>query len=271
MQKRYYFLAGLPRTGNTVLSALLNQHPEIYCSTLGPLCEYMWLIHSSNHELAKINTHQNRTKKMLSSMINNYYYDVDKKNIIDRQKSWANIGNVNMIKQYIDQKPKIIYTIRPVEEMLASFININQENTEKNMKISGWQYNSNISKYDNMCDFLMSKHGSFSDIEYTVRSMSDIKNKDIFCIVKYKDLLNLPQETMSKIYNFLNIENFKNDFNNIEQKEKNLDSTIGVSEELHLIRKNISKGNVDTKKYVSEYIRKKYNYIDKFFDSLSLS
>ena len=35
--KSIYFLGGLPRSGNTLLSALLNQNPDIYVSPLSPL------------------------------------------------------------------------------------------------------------------------------------------------------------------------------------------------------------------------------------------
>ena len=36
------FLAGLPRSGSTVLSALLNQHPEVHTSATSGLCEVMF-------------------------------------------------------------------------------------------------------------------------------------------------------------------------------------------------------------------------------------
>ncbi len=29
MNKKYFFITGLPRTGNTLLSSLLNQNPDI--------------------------------------------------------------------------------------------------------------------------------------------------------------------------------------------------------------------------------------------------
>jgi sulfotransferase len=40
--KTYHFLAGLPRTGNTLLSSILNQNPTIYSSPLSPVSEMLW-------------------------------------------------------------------------------------------------------------------------------------------------------------------------------------------------------------------------------------
>ena len=40
--KEYLFLSGMYRSGNTLLSSILNQNPEIYSSPLSPLCEHAW-------------------------------------------------------------------------------------------------------------------------------------------------------------------------------------------------------------------------------------
>ena len=32
--QKMFFLSGLPRTGNTLLSAILNQNPDIYCTPI---------------------------------------------------------------------------------------------------------------------------------------------------------------------------------------------------------------------------------------------
>ena len=41
MKKTYYFMGGLPRTGITLLSALLNQNPDIYVGTTSPILGFL--------------------------------------------------------------------------------------------------------------------------------------------------------------------------------------------------------------------------------------
>ena len=144
MDKQLYFLAGMHRSGNTLLSSILNQHPDIYSSPLGPMCEYMWLVHNSNHESTKINIYDYRKKQLISNMHRSYYADVDKPIIVDREKNWAHPENLKMLKTYISEQPKIIYTVRPIAEVLASLIAINKNSIVMEMAIFNWNFNNDL-------------------------------------------------------------------------------------------------------------------------------
>ena len=50
--KTYHLLAGLPRSGNTLLSAILNQNPDIYSSPLSPITGMLWDFDQGHHGLA---------------------------------------------------------------------------------------------------------------------------------------------------------------------------------------------------------------------------
>ena len=39
---KFYFDCGLPRSGSTLLTALLNQNPNIHAGTLSPVMELMY-------------------------------------------------------------------------------------------------------------------------------------------------------------------------------------------------------------------------------------
>ena len=39
---KFYFDCGLPRSGSTLLTALLNQNPHIHAGTLSPVFELMY-------------------------------------------------------------------------------------------------------------------------------------------------------------------------------------------------------------------------------------
>ena len=40
MEKQFYFISGLPRSGTTLLSAILNQNPKFQASISGPLARF---------------------------------------------------------------------------------------------------------------------------------------------------------------------------------------------------------------------------------------
>lgn len=41
MQNTYHFISGLPRTGSTLLSAILSQNPAVYAGKLGGLSAHV--------------------------------------------------------------------------------------------------------------------------------------------------------------------------------------------------------------------------------------
>jgi hypothetical protein len=52
--KNLMFLSGLPRTGSTLLTSLLNQHPEIYASGSSPLSDLIFKTDITLQELDKV-------------------------------------------------------------------------------------------------------------------------------------------------------------------------------------------------------------------------
>jgi sulfotransferase len=123
MNKTYHFLAGLPRSGNTLLSAILNQNPDIYSTPLSPLPTFMWEFANSagNMEQTNRNTeNQIKAEIFLSSFMDNYYKEVEKPVVIDREKAWGTPANLNIIKQYITPTPKIIFTDRKSTRLNSS-------------------------------------------------------------------------------------------------------------------------------------------------------
>jgi sulfotransferase len=259
MDKNYYFLAGFPRSGNTLLSSILNQNPEIYSSPLSPVVEYMWQCHQANLNLehAKTNPYPNRSKNIISNIIKNYYEDVEKPIVFDRDKNWANPSNIEMLNSYIDFKPKIVFTTRPMIEILASTIAIFKDQLVDMMNESGYVPDNNLNKNDNLCDFIMSEHGQIGRLSPVFFSIDNL-NDGMIHIVKYEDLLSSPQKTMNSIYDFLEIEKFQHNFTNIQKIDQENDSAAGHPKNLHKIRRKLGRGEVRVEDYLTPRSIEKY-------------
>jgi len=260
MSKQYFFLAGLPRSGNTVLSSILNQNPDIYSSPPSPLSEYMGLVSfsSNNNQAAKINMYPERSDKLISKMIENYYEDVDKPFVFDRSKEWGTPVNLNILKSYLGLTPKIIFTTRPIIEVLASYIAINKDRFIKSMNHNGFKKDESLDINDNICDFLMSPGRPLSRALESLKSIDDPKNVGVFHIVKYEDLLTNPDETMSKVYEFLGIDVFTHNFNDIQRIEFYNESNADLPEDLHKVRPVLGKGDIRVEDYLSPRSIEKY-------------
>ena len=263
--KTYHFLAGLPRSGNTLLSSILNQNPKIYSSPLSPITSIMWDLNTSIHntENAQIYNKPNDFYFMVKNIIPNYYENIEKEIIIDREKAWATPFNLSIIKNYVNPTPKIIFTVRPVIEILTSFINIlpNHSYIDIEMEELNWWSKDYLTKNDNRCDYLMRPFGQIDKILYSLNEVLKPENKNIFHVISYDDIVNEPEQTMTNIYQFLELPYYKHNFNNVINEEKENIKIAGSPKDLHKIRPIVKKVSKDPKEVLSEYVINKYSNI----------
>lgn len=261
MDKTYHFLAGLPRSGNTLLSAILNQNPDIYSTPLSPLPGLMWdYVNSCNNmePISRNKENEIRAQKLLSSFFDTFHKGIDKPVIVDREKDWGTPANLDLIKRFVTPTPKIIITVRDILEIIASFVLMDADYLKNNTANSGAFINYYRSPKDSIVEFLMKPNGDIDKALLGLASAFFPENKGIFHIVEYNDLMLKPEETMSGIYNFLELPNYKHDFKNIKKIESDNDTSIGLPKDLHDIRKSLSKSKTSID-ILSEYIKHKYS------------
>jgi hypothetical protein len=166
-----------------------------------------------------------------------------------------------LIKKYITKSPKIIVTVRDILEILASFISLNSDRLKSDAINNNSLINIYRSDEDCMCEYLMRADGEIDRAMVSVASAFYLENKNIFHIVEYNDLVLKPQETMSGIYKFLGLPDYNHDFNNIKKIELDNDINLGYPENLHHVRKSLSKSSTSTD-ILSNYIKHKYSNME---------
>lgn len=266
IMKDVYFLAGLHRSGNTVLASILNQHPKVFVPSVSPVCEYMWAIDelSCSFETAIISNKPERSQNVISNIVQNYYYNIDKPIVIEKDKNWATPPNIKLIRRYITPNPKIIFTVRPILEILASLIQIDPNAIKIDMERNNWLYKTYLSESDNMCDFLMRPRGPLDITMLSYNSLKDPELSSFIHVVEYKDLIASPEKIMINLNAFLNLEDFDYDFNNIVLNEEYNDAGVGFSTDLHKINKSIQKSSTDPNNILSDYVINKYSNFQYF-------
>jgi sulfotransferase len=262
--KKVHYLAGLPRSGNTLLSSILNQNPEIYSSPLSPVCDYLWSFDGilSTHENIVLSGDRESSFSVIKNIFNNYYSDIDKSIIFDRNKYWGLYLNAEIIKKYINTNPKIVLTVRPILEILASYISIlpkTDSYLDNDMLAYGWPSKPYLSTNDNRCDFLMRAGGEIDRLLYSIVEAKKPENKDNYLLVEYQDLVDKPKETMDSIYNFIGLNSYDHNFGNIKKNEISNDLAIGLPQGMHKIRQTLSKKSISPEKVLSEYVMTKYS------------
>jgi hypothetical protein len=125
------------------------------------------------------------------------------------------------------------------------------------MEESEFTYNINLTKNENLCDFIMSEYGQVGRLLSALYSIDHLNNGNIH-IVKYEDILYNPQKTMDGIYDFLKIDRFNHNFTNIKKVDQENDDIVGHPKNLHKIRQKLGKGNVRVEEYLTSRSIEKY-------------
>ena len=229
--KNFIFLSGLPRTGSTLLSSILNQNPEIYSEGSSGVCQLMWDMKNSIktekvQESLKATNRKYLEKKLIKDMVLSYYDGVKQNNIIDKGRSWTLDDNVQMILDYITNKPKIIVMVRPLEEVIDSYKKLRKSNGWDEDKLEEGLFNTNSEI------LLRCREG-------VIQSLNN--NPKYFHYISYKDLVEDTEKVLSNLYEFLELPPFKHNLNNIVNYYPEIDDTNDLQgfKNLHDVRPTI--------------------------------
>jgi sulfotransferase len=246
--KNFIALSGLPRSGSTLLSAILAQNPDIHAEGNSAVCQLMWDLqesckHNAGQQLAATGR-LTTTKDLVASIPKTYYKDVTASTVIDKCRSWTLPANMEMLNNYFEYKPKVIVLERPLIEIVKSFVALRQANQ--------WEGDPEAGLLDDWS-------------EPIVRSLNGVKharqnNNGEFLFIQYNDLLNNTKAAIDSIYTFCELEPFEHDFNNIINKHPENDAVYGVQGQ-HDIRPTISKRDLDVT--LSDEAIKKCNYLEQ--------
>lgn len=243
-KKKYYFMAGLPRSGSTMLSAILNQNPRFYSGPSSPVVPTMLALEQSlsQDELFLAYPKQDFARGLISSVLHQYYADTDKPVIFEKNRSWVN--RMNYIQGYFGiENPKVIYPVRDVSEILTSFISMIRRNphivNERLNFIDQTLVQNGIPLNDiNRCQAIAGPGILGQSFDGLKKALSEGYRNNIH-FVEYRDLVNNPKETMEKIYDFLGESHYKHDFKNLKNVHQENDAQVYGFEDMHTVRSSV--------------------------------
>ena len=253
--EQFVCLSGLPRSGSTLLSAILSQNPKIHAEGNSAVCQLMWDMQQSclNNckEQLSANKREDTTKDLIKSIPEIYYNKIDEneKIIVDKCRSWTIPENVKLLKEYIDKDIKIIVLERPILNIINSFNKL---------------YIKNYKSID--LNTLITPNS-----EPVMRSLNGLiyakqNNNNNFLFITYNELIENTEETIKKIYDFCNWEYFEHDFNNIVPKYIENDEEYGLKG-FHDVFSTIR--NVNNEIFLLEDIKKKCMDIDEMINIIN--
>ena len=263
--KKFYFMAGLPRAGSTLLSTLLNQNPRLYSGPSSPVLGAMYATHANfiSNELYTGYPKPDAVNQIIGSVIENWYYDVEKPVVIDKNRAWC--ARVPFIEGYIKQEAKIIVPVRRIDEILASILTMIKRNPFKDGQprinfVDEYLVKNNIPINDETrCQHLLNNDGIVWESLNATKIGVDEGHSDKFHYVDYNDLVDDPQGELNKIYTFLGEDSFPHSFDNLSNQHREDDITTYGLGDMHEVHSKLEKISSDPSEVLPSSIIDLYN------------
>jgi len=235
--KTYHLIAGLPRSGSTLLANILSQNPQFHAEGTSGIMDVMFNVRNQWNELIEFKATPNEEgkKRVLKGILESYYDNVDKPIIFDKCRGWLSL--IEMAEYALDKKVKILVPVRDMRDVLSSMEKLWRKSNAKTNSSLGADYFKMQTVQGRVNHFL---DGS-QPIGLAHNRIKDALSRgfaDRLFFVYFEDLTTKPKETMQKIYKFLGEEYYEHDFDNVEQVNKEDDNVFGF-ENLHTIRPKV--------------------------------
>ena len=235
---KLHFISGLPRSGSTLLSAILKQNPRFTASISDPLADIANSVISTIHGAAgmTVQVPVDMQKEIIKGMFNTFYKDGNEV-CFNTNRGWT--SQTALIKDLFPTS-KIIVCVRDIGWVLDSFEQLQARNP---YTIKPIYHHQNLGSVYERTRMLMGEVANCGG--YVLGPLMNTKQcmysneKELLCVVEYDKLVKQPLESMKQIYQFLNEPWYEHDFMNVEDNYDEFDEHAKI-QGLHTIRKEVA-------------------------------
>ena len=236
-QPKYHFISGLPRSGSTLLSALLKQNPRFHAdmtSALGSLISANIQIMSPGSETALL-IKEDQRPLILKGLIDSYYSSNNSDVIFDTNRSWC--AKLPLLDELCNGS-KVIASVRDMSWIMDSLERVVHKNPYQNTRL----FSADMSRstvYARVEAF--AQQNSLVGFPYAALKEAFYgEYADNLLIVEYEFLARTPEKVLPLIYEFIGEPWFEShDYNNVQYDAPEFDEALGASG-LHKVRPKVS-------------------------------
>jgi len=220
--KNFHVVTGVPRSGSTLLCNILSQNPDFYAGATSPLPEIMGVMvnkFSNSIEIQgalRIDPEgvPKKLNQMLMSVIEAWYSDEDRV-VFDKSRGWS--FNANLLNELYNDI-KIIVTVRDLRGVFGSV----EKQHRKTPMFD--QANSPVEKTMlARADVMFSNEGMIGICAIGLQDLMARLSSNVY-VLQYEAFSIDPLTKIRELYNFLGIEHFDHDLDNIENVSEEPDA-----------------------------------------------
>ena len=220
---RFHFISGLPRSGSTLLAALLRQNPRFHARMSSPVARlFQMLLTGMSEEGAQFIGDAQRAR-VLEGLFNNYYTEIGRPVVFDTNRLWT--ARLPALLTIYPQA-RIICMVRNVAGIMDSIERLLRANPFARSRLFGDE-NERASVYSRT-EALASRQRLVGNAWTSLKEAYYGPQAASLLLVEYTYLTQAPARTLALIYQFLDEPAFEHDFENLEYDEPEFDAQLAT-------------------------------------------
>ena len=263
MNREFYCVSSLPRSGSTLLCNILAQNPRFHATHTSGCLDVLFGIRNQWHQLIEHKAHPDDAslQRVLKAILMAYYEDVEKPVIIEKSRGW--MAYLELLEQILGKQAKILVPIRPLPDILSSMEKLNRETSRVKQPSGEAENYFQFQTQEGRCEYWL-RGDNLVGLAYN-RVMDAIQRgfKDRLHFIKFNELTTNPKDTLNSIYEFLGEEPYEHNFNHVEQVTTENDELHGYVG-LHTIKPKVVAKSSDAVEILGQQLVKKYANLDPF-------
>ena len=235
MITRLHLISGLPRSGSTLLSALLRQNPRFSAAMTSPVASLFSALHPKMCG-GEFDGFFDDTKRaaILRGVFEAYYPNTPANHVVfDTNRSWT--GRVALLGEIYPQS-RIICCVREIGWIIDSIERMLIKNPLQLSRMFNFQPGASV--YSRVETLMNSDTGLIGLAWSTLREAWFGDGAKRLILVPYDHLVKEPKLTLDRLYTELDEAPFVHDFTNVVYDEPDYDSHIGMPG-LHTVRQKV--------------------------------
>jgi sulfotransferase len=231
-----HFISGLPRSGSTLLAAILRQNPAIEAGMTSPVGSLVLAMQraSSRQNDAAIFMNSQHRERLLRGIFTSYYDPAvyPQPVIFDTNRVWC--SKMPLIHQLFPQA-KVICCVREVSWVVDSIERIIRRNPLELSGLFGYEAGGTVATRVNA---LMASNGLVGGSLAALRDAFYSEFADRLMLVDYERLAKDPVGVIRRLYDWLALEPYSHDFSRVEYSADDFDAALGTPG-LHTVRAQV--------------------------------
>ncbi len=242
MQRDLHFISGLPRSGSTLLAAILRQNPRFHAGMTSPVgAIYMALEGAlSRRNEAAVFIEDEQRRDVLRGLFENYYRRLQQdKLVFDTNRAWC--AKLPALTQLFP-RARVICCVRAIPWIMDSVERLVRRNAFELSGMFGFESGGTVFTRVNR---LAASDGMVGFALDALKEAFYGEQASRLILLEYQALTRAPAETMRLLYDMLEEPAFTHDFENVEYEADAFDLALGTPG-LHQVGRKVAWVERDT-------------------------